>query len=249
MDNKTKQEIVKLILDNISIPKISQKLNLGKSTIYYYYKKLKGKKYIVPSFHISDSEVEGEIIGAFAADGGAVPQSQYQVAFFFSLNEEDYALSFSELLSKFFNKKPYFYKYPPGGKIIVRYKSKIIYKFLKHYLVWKGKKTYDVSLKEFSHTRNFYMGFLRGYLDCDGYTPKGRVATHFFGVSKKIIVQITKILDLLGFRYSLSKTESKGNRADFYKVKLKGEEVKRFITYVVPRNKKRMGPRRFEFRH
>ena len=246
LDNETKQKIIRLILNSVSIPKISQKLNLGKSTIYYYYKKLKGKKFIVPSFYIRDNEVEGEIVGAFAADGCAVPQSQYQVAFYFSLDEEDYAQSFLELLTKFFNKKPYFYRYPKGGKIIVRYKSKDIYKFLKHYLTWEGKKTYSVSLKNSSHSRGFYKGFIRGYLDCDGYTTKDRSAAHLFGVSKKMIIQIGKIIEILGFKYSFIRQEQKGNRVAFYRTIIKGYEARRFLKYIRPRNKKRVGLPGFE---
>lgn len=246
IDNKTKQKMIKLILDGVSIPKISQMLNLGKSTIYYHYKKLKGRKFVVPSFQIKDSGIEGEIIGAFAADGCAVPQSQYQVAFYFSLDEEDYAQSFSELLTKFFNKRPYFYKYPKGGKIIVRYRSKAIYEFLRRYLNWKNKKTYSISLNNLSHGKDFFKGFLRGYFDCDGFTCKDRVATDLFSVSKRIIIQIMEILDTLNFKYSIIKTKSRGNRADFYKIRLKGEEAKRFLKYVSPRNKKRMGLEGFE---
>jgi len=199
------------------------------------------KKINYPHFKIQDSEIEGEIIGAFAADGGCCPQSDYQTTFYFGLDEEIYAKNFSKLLFQFFNKKPYFYKYPKGGKIMVRYKSKDICRFLRHYLEWTNPKTYSIRIKNLAHNKSFVKGFLRGYFDCDGYTEKRYLRIEFMSVSKSIIEQIGKMLIAFGYMPVLKSYQSKnGNRRRLYTIRLNKSDAYRFLISVKPRNQKRI---------
>jgi hypothetical protein len=61
--------ITKDILDGLSLKKISIKYGCAKSTLYYHYKKLKGKRYQQPNVAPMFSEIDGEIVGIFAGDG------------------------------------------------------------------------------------------------------------------------------------------------------------------------------------
>ncbi len=63
------EEIVRLIKNNNSIPKISKKLNVSKSTVHHHYKKIKGPKYkktVIPK----EDSILGEFLGVFSGDGG-----------------------------------------------------------------------------------------------------------------------------------------------------------------------------------
>lgn len=241
LSERTKEKIKEMILKDISINKISKELGLWKSTIYYYYKKIKGRKIKVPHFEVKGSENEGEIIGAFAADGSCCPQSQYQVGYFFGQDEEDYAERFTNLLTTYFNKSPYKYKKVKGNVIILRYKSKIIYNFIKKYLMWENPKTYSVRLRSLNHKKRFIKGFLRGYFDCDGYTEKRYSRIEIMSVSKEMIDQITHFLELFGFNPKLKSYHNKKlNKKRLYTMRLNKPDAIRFLEVIKPRNPKRL---------
>lgn len=240
--------MIEYIKEEKSLNRISRELKLNKSTIYYHYKKIRGKKTIKPSFIIKESEIEGEIVGLFAADGGACPQSQYQVSYYLGYDEEEYAKKFSEKLEEFFNKKVYFYKSKKRSEIILRYSSKDIYYFIKYYLEWKNPKTYSIRLKTINHNINFLRGFLRGYLDGDGYTGRNGRLVYYAGVSKRMLKQMSTILTTLGYSPRLTVYKNKNKkRRDLYFLRLKPDEAISFLKFIDPRNpKRRMGLLGFE---
>lgn len=62
-----RKQIAEQILKGVSINRICSQLQLGKSTVYFYYKKkLMGKNIDV---NITFSEIEDEIVGVFSGDG------------------------------------------------------------------------------------------------------------------------------------------------------------------------------------
>ena len=69
LKKEMKQELINQIKKNNSINKISKELFLAKSTIYYYYRKIKGRKYKKLGIVTKYSKKEGEIVGIFAGDG------------------------------------------------------------------------------------------------------------------------------------------------------------------------------------
>lgn len=227
-----------LIQDGLSLNKISKKTGIAKSTIYEHYKKLRGRKYVQPSFVISNSEEEGEIVGAFAADGGPCVKDNYRIAYFFGTDEEDYARDFASLLESYFHKKPFFYKTNKHHVIRLGYLSKKIYSFMEKYLYWNPPKTYSIMLKQTDFPLHFLKGFLRGYLDCDGYV--GPYGAQYVGVSQTMMKQIHEILTKLGFHANISVYKSKNeNYAPCYYVKLNKTETLRLLEFVNPRNNKR----------
>ena len=55
-----RESMINKIKEGISINNISKELGLAKSTIYHHYKKIKGKKYVVPNFVSKLDREEGE---------------------------------------------------------------------------------------------------------------------------------------------------------------------------------------------
>jgi len=109
---------------------------------------------------------------------------------------------------------------------------------LKTYLDWTPPKTYSVRLRTTKLPLPFLIGFLRGYLDCDGYV--GRYAAQFVGVSKIMMEQINDILSKMGFAAKIRKYINKNPRyAPCYYVGLNKNETIRLLPFLNPRNKKR----------
>jgi len=239
INNLIKQKLLLLIKERKSINQIAKELNLYKSTIYYHYRKILGKKILSPSFILSESEIEGEIIGAFAADGGSCicKNSNYIVVFYLGGNETEYLRGLSLLLENYFQKKPHIYKRKDKNVYMVRYHSKSIYNFMKHYLSWNGKKTYSVQLKSTEMRKEFLYGFIRSYFDCDGFSDKLYKKIQIGGVSEKMISQIYLILKILGFSpdYRVNR-DKRINCSDMHYINLKNEQAEKFIRTICPRN-------------
>lgn len=239
---ETKQKMLDFIKAGKSLNYISKELILPKTTIYYHYEKIIGKKIQQPNFAISQSEVEGEIIGAFAADGGSViKKGLFQITFYLGGNETDYCKKLTDLLTNYFNKKPYVYTSKKKSLISIRYRSKLIYYFIRHYLTWQGKKVYSIELQKIDFNKDFVKGFIRGYFDCDGYSYPNNRKIVLMGVSGKMLTQIHNIMTKLGFSpYLYVYREKRKNMHDLYNVILKGPEAQRFIQFINPNNPKRI---------
>src|SRR3989344_8397158 len=102
-----RQKLAEEIERGTSINKISNSLNLAKSTIYYYYKKIKGKKYQEPKFKIGFTEKDGEIVGIFVGDGSQCLNKNYSYAtnIHFGIKNIDYAKYVKNLFESFFSKE------------------------------------------------------------------------------------------------------------------------------------------------
>ena len=201
---------------------------------------MKKRNVIHPKFLATDSEVEGEILGAFAGDGSICEKADYSVAFYFGLDELFYAQDFSFLLASFFNKKPYFYSRESKNEIFLRYRSKRICSFIRHYLNLGKRKTYDMHLRTLDHSVAFVKGFLRGCLDSDGFVDFKIKRISFAGVSGNLMRQIYALLSQIGFEPQFYTNKSK-NKADLHFVKINKKHFDRFISFISPRNKKRSG--------
>ena len=130
--SEIKKEMIGQISKGVSINIISKSLNLGKSTIYHYYKKIKGKKYKEPEFKVSFSEKEGEITGIFAGDGSQYFEPKryhYEVNIHFGAKNLEYLFYVKELYEKFFNKKFRIEKSNPTTLRLRTYSKKSYYYF------------------------------------------------------------------------------------------------------------------------
>ena len=103
-----KNKIIKAISSGKSINWISQEYGLAKSTIYHYFKKIKGRRYPKLNLSPSYSEVEGEIIGIFTGDGGLYfwkKNYSYDVSIYFGLKNIGYAKYVQNIFEQYFKKK------------------------------------------------------------------------------------------------------------------------------------------------
>lgn len=235
-----KDKIITLIKDGASLNKISKLTGKAKSTLYYHYEQIKGKKCKPINFNLSEEDL-GEFLGIFAGDGGFYLDKnyKYKISFYTGFSDKEYNQSLISFFSQLFNKAPDNYSRKSDHIFILCYRSKDIYKLIKNYLEWEGKKTYSVKLKDLSHSKPFYLGFLRGLFDTDGnfYAPKKRIS--YGTVSKNLALQIKNMFLDLGFNpsYYIAKNPSK---ADFHRISLSGQNALKFIKIINPRNKRKI---------
>lgn len=239
LNESEKEQMNKLIRENTSINNISKIINKSKSTIYYYYIKIKDKKFAKVKFNYSDEDL-GEFLGIFVGDGGFYFDKfryKYIIRVYTGLLDKNYNDDLIKFFSKIFGKKPHNYIRFKDNVCILSYHSKDIYLLLKRYLDWNGIKTYSINIKEpHKHSKDFYIGFLRGLFDTDGnfYKPKKRVS--YGTVSSKLAFQVNEIMNKLGF-YPTSYINKKEH---FYTLNLHGTPAMDFLGFVRPRNIKKI---------
>lgn len=241
LKQKLKEELIKQIMTGTSINKISKLLGLGKSTIYYYYKKIKGKKFKEPQFTVNASEIEGEIVGIFAGDGSqfyAQKQGAYQINVHFGIKHELYANHVKTLFEKYFNKK-FWVSYEKAGRTIrIRTQSKKIFYYFSNYLEYIPQiKHVTVKLKTMDLPQKFKKSFLRGLFDTDGSIlynkQEHRVRISFSTTSSELIKQVKLILDELNFKYGFWIRKHEKFK-DVYVVYLWKESTDRFLKEIRP---------------
>lgn len=238
---KHKEKIIALLKQGISINKISKQLGIGKSTIYYHYKKINGKKNKPVTFHFSNQEELGEFIGIFAGDGYYHRSKNYQHVIQISAGayEVGYRAFLKKALTRWFDKKPLIYHTLYKGKpscYQFLYSSRPIHDLIKKYLAWEGKKTYTVRLLAFdAKNHDFNKGFLRGLIDTDGsyYPSKRRVS--FSTVSCELARNVFWIMQSYRLAPYVNTWSHKG-KADLYTLTLHGENAKKLLELITPHN-------------
>src|SRR3989344_6302533 len=103
------------------------------------------------------------------------------------------------MLSFHLGKKPFMYREQCNSCIILKYNSKILHNTLKEYLFWEGKKTYSIRLRTIDHPIAFLQGFVRGFLDGDGYTSKNGRKVSLFSTSEEMMKQIFTMIESFHF--------------------------------------------------
>ncbi len=244
LTEKEKETIVDLIKEGKSINEISRIMDKAKSTIYYHYKKNFGKKQKEVKFNFNDEEL-GEFLGIFAGDGCSInyPETyKYKITVSTGLYEKIYHEYLINFCTKIFDKKPQ--SFTAGGNVcILQYLSKPIYCLLRRFLFWENKKTYTIKLREEkAFSTMLLVGFIRGLFDTDGcfYKPKMRI--NLGTVSKELFLQMRSILEVLGYNPSHYVRKPTENEAKFYELALHGQESKKFIKMIKPRNKNKIAP-------
>ena len=108
LNSKIKEEIISLIKQGKSLNYISKRYGKGKTTIYYYMRKINGRKYKPIKLNLKNKELIGEIVGLFAGDGYYAHNEQkgeYRIKIYFNALEipliEYYRISFYNLTGKF----------------------------------------------------------------------------------------------------------------------------------------------------
>ena len=213
-------EILLLYRNGLSLSKISSRLGIEKTTIYYHVRKRFGRKLKVVLANEFLREELGEIMGAFAGDGNFSfyrKSYHYKITFFLSNYEEEYAKRMAKLILLVFNKKPYIWKSKKSNCILVCVYGKAIYKILNKYLTWSKDKTFSVRLRNMNTLDNLFLkGFLNGLVNTDGCVniPKKRIM--FASISKVLRQQASNILDMLGISHCNYIVKGKNNRRELY---------------------------------
>lgn len=240
LNSLIKKELITQINKGISINNMVKNLLLNKSTIYYYYKKLKGKKYKEANFILGASEIEGEIVGVFAGDGSQYfePKSySYEVNVHFGGKNEAYAIYVKNLFENYFNKK-FWLIFDKRGTIRLRTKSKKIFYFFNNYLNYSPQiKHFTVKLHNLNFPKPFKIGFLRGLFDTDGsilYKRKEkRIRIYFCTTSYELIKQIKILLEEFNFKFTYF-VSKRSNHKDLYNVQLLKESNDKFLNLIKP---------------
>jgi hypothetical protein len=246
LSKETKNELVIKILEGVSIKKISKQMNLNTATIYYYYEKIKGRKYKKLELKPGFTKEEGEIVGIFAGDGSqwfGKKDYSYEVRVHFGYKNKDYALYVKELYEKYFGK--IFELWNDGTKTWrLRTTSKDIYYFFHIYMDFVPQiKHCTVKLRTLYYPEKFKIGFLKGLIDTDGHIglhKHNQKVVNFCTTSKELAIQITQILRELNILYS-HYVQTRRNHKPVHYVKLYQRSVAKFINQIRPFKMKRLG--------
>lgn len=239
---KRRKKIINLIKRNISIPKISKELNIAKSTIYYHYKKIKGRKYKKTKIP-EDDKIIGEFMGIFAGDGNFFfdkNKYQYRISIFLhAIDDKIYAEYIKELVKSNFNKKMQEYK--RENLLTLRIYSKGIYNMIKENLNLFPAKTYNICIKKPLNkmSKEFLTYFVRGIIDTDGHYKKdGRIVLCL--VSKKMVDQVSIILKKFSIDNKIYIRNKKKNEKTQYELIIPRRYAKEYINKVGFSNKRKM---------
>ena len=233
-------QIFRLIKEGKSLNKISRLLNKSKSTVYYHFRKFKGRTVNPISLKSNDEELIGEFIGLFAGDGYAnkTIAFHYRIYLFFNITERKFVNDLvKNVLVKLFGKEPNIFR--QKNALVLFYCSKEIHYLINNYLVWdkKYRKTYSIQLKNRDQSDEFIKGFLRGCLDSDGYLSPKKIC--FSTVSKELIEDISIFLTKLNISNKVTRyKEKRKNRKDIYNITLSRLDHYKFLKIINPRNVK-----------
>lgn len=205
-----KVKIVKMAKIGSTLTEISKVTGIKRTTVYYWVRKALGKRIQNIIVNENDMEAVGEIIGAFAGDGAAGVEKNYQyvVRFFLSKDEEEYSQRLAKLLRSIYGVEPWVYK---NGCITLKTKRKKIFQHMKKYLQWDEdiRRTYTVRLRKNINELNkeFLVGFLRGIFDTEGFVYIAKcyigVCVTSRGLADDISNSLTA-LDILHRRYEFT---------------------------------------------
>ncbi len=236
------EKILQMIKKGVSLNKISKITGLGKSTLYFHYKKINGRKIPLIKINFLKKDELGEFLGIFSGDGcfSMRPNYHYIIRIYIGYYEKHYAECLKIKFNEWFSKSPNIYTTYYRGKksmITLYYSSKEIYNLIKNYLDWEDKKSYTIRLKNLDlNNIKFNLGFIRGLIDTDGsyYAPKRRVS--FSTVSEKLSQQVMTIIEnLIKVKPKCYILHPKGEH-ELYTITLHGKNAEDLINIIKPRN-------------
>lgn len=239
LNEQQKSIIKRLAKSGMSINKICKKLNLPKSTVYYWFRKTIGRKIKKVTIKNNLEEEIGEIIGIFAGDGNFYMDKnyRYRVRFYFSNDEIRYAQKVNWLLKQVYGK--YGRVFTQGNMILIQIISKDISNHIKKFLFWEGKKTYSVRLKKQPkyYSLDFLKGFCRGLMDSDGWSTKGNLMISC--VSEKLMNNLSESLTICGVPHLKTKWKRKDEVKSQTAIFLKKERAIKYSKIIGTSNSKK----------
>ena len=249
LSEQLRTELIDLLCNGVSIKKVSRSTRIAKSTIYYHYRKLYGKKYQEPEFTPGASELEGEIVGIFTGDGSQYHDRKrwaYEVNVHFGGHNLAYAQYARNLFETFFNKK-FRLAREKSGVFRLRIRSKKIFSYFSTYIDYlPQRKHVTVHLKTLEIPSAFKIGFLRGLFDTDGSilatSDRKSIRVIFYTTSTALAQDVLYLLGELNFRvgYFVTKRPERGFK-DLYTVYLWKQSVDSFLNIIKPHKGRILG--------
>jgi hypothetical protein len=234
LSDKEITTIGKLAKTGHSLNAISDKLNLHKSAVYYWFRKSSPRKMSKVTINRKLDEDIGEIIGAFCGDGNYYVGKKYEhkIRIFLSHDECWYAEHLSGCLKRVFDKQGSIWIDNKRGLCLLRIFGIDIINFLKEFVTWDGNKTYSIRLKECDGiSRKFMLGFLRGLYFTDGWFNKKRKTSNFGCTSPKLTNDFSKCLHRLEVYHHLYSYDKEGRATLFYLV-MPPKSTEKFLKMV-----------------
>lgn len=226
-----KENIAKLIKKGNSLNKISKFLNLSKTTVYYHFRKIKGKTIKLPIINFPSEKVKGEVVGIFAGDGSLcfVPNDYaYVVRIHSSICNFDYLFYVKKLFERCFGTKFRICEYKT--KRFLEKRSKLIYHFFFKFLDFNPRnKSNTIKLKK-NLSDEFKLGFLIGLFDTDGTITKdkeGGLRMVYFTSSKSLANQLKKTIKEFGFECNITKSKDECNQIFLYR-----NSIRKFAKFI-----------------
>ncbi len=248
LKKEIKMYIKEKINNNISINKISLSTGLSKATIYYYYKKIKGRKKKKTNYKINYSKVEGEVVGIFIGDGSqhyAKVNWNYQTNIHFG-NNFIYVRYVKALYENYFNRVWSLYKDTSSKNIRYRLRAvdKKIFYYFQNYIHYNPHiKHSTVRLKNLDLPKGFKIGLIKGLIDTDGTVCKydNRTRIMYTTTSKILAKQIRLLLQDLRIKSSVYRIVSKRGYKDTYNLQIMTKDINRFLNIIKPNKAENMG--------
>ncbi|MBI2109900.1 hypothetical protein HYT58_01860 [Candidatus Woesearchaeota archaeon] len=239
---RVNNQVLELIRGDNSINKIKELTGLAKSTIYYHYKKIKGKRWPIVTIP-ADDKILGEFLGIFAGDGSFFHRKKtghYRIAIHLhAIDDKDYGAYIKGLIEKNFSKKVWEYYRPPNS-LSLYFNSVDISNLIKNYLNLYPKKTYDIHLNKplDGLPKEFLTYFVRGIVDTDGHVNKyGQIVLCL--ASKRMIEQISLILNKFDIKNKISIREKRPPEHLQYEVKMLRRDAQDYLKIIGFSNKRK----------
>ena len=238
-----RKQIIDLIHSGTSIPKISKQLGVYRSTIYYHYKKIKGRKYPLVKIPNNDMVI-GEFLGAFAGDGSFFYDKKighYTISIHLhATDDKDYGFYLKDIIEKNFNKKVRVY-FKQKNELQLVFYSKRIFELIDENLTINGNKTLNVSVKKplNSLSKSFISNFIKGLIDTDGCLNKnGQIVLAL--ISKRIISQVSNRLTSWGIENKVTIRKKRPNEHELYELKMLKTATQKYIKLIGFSNKRKL---------
>lgn len=215
------ESIIEMTKDGKSLREISRLVGKGKTTVYYYYKRLKPRR-SKPFMMTLDEGQIGEIIGAFAGDGSYYVSRykncvHHKVSYSFSSEKEVAYKNYIVSLLKQLNLNP-FMVHHKRKCIIVVVNSRDFANYIIKYLAWEPRRSHTVRIKESlsCYSLDFLRGFARGIMDTECHVSNYNIITAC--TSEKLIDNLAEILDIFRIAYSRKIISRGAPRKDLHKI-------------------------------
>jgi len=246
--SKNQKKLILLFLKmGFSLKRISSFLGFGKTTIYYYYRKIKSRKYKEPIYRINYSRREGEIVGIFTGDGSQYYYKNYG-HYHTNVHFGDvlaYVEHVKSLYEGYFNKKWRIWRQVKDEGFIsyrLRVIDKKIYFHFFNYIIYDPRSKSDtVRLRTLKLPRSFKIGFIKGLIDTDGWVAKNGKEIGFCTTSERLAKQVMILFKEFNIESKLRLEHRPKPRKTMFIIRVSRKSVDNFLNLIKPYKALKLG--------